>query len=188
MKRKLATMAIVGAMAVTAVAPATVFAATGQTNVTYVAGAVAPGGADSGYYVTIPADIMFTDDVKTGTQELELVRMEDVTLPTDLNVTVTVTSTKGAVMQDANNAYSVPYTVDYSGTGASATGSAEKGTGTLNGSTHDDVSVGSFSGEGIIKATATLGTVPSNMSIEKGTQFTDILTYTITQTTPQVSP
>ena len=187
MKRKLATMAIVGAMAVTAVAPATVFAATGQTNVTYIAGAVAPGGEDSGYYVTIPADIMFTDGVKTGTQELELVAMEDVALPSDLSVSVEVSSNGDAQLTQAGGTNKLAYTVTYDE--ASVTG-ATAGNGTLKTGTSSNVSVGTFTGEGTLTGTATLTKTAeeAGFTVAKGTQFTDVLTYTIEQTTPTVSP
>ncbi len=73
MKKRLATLAILGAMTVSAVAPMSVFAA--DTNVYYVAGAETPGGSDGGYYVTIPSDITFTDDHVSGTQELALKKL-----------------------------------------------------------------------------------------------------------------
>ena len=50
----MATLAIAGAMAVAAMAPATVFAATGQSDVYYKHGAGAPGGSDGSYVDRIP--------------------------------------------------------------------------------------------------------------------------------------
>ena len=118
MKKRLATLAIVGAMAVSAVAPMTVFASTSETEVKYVTGAVTPGGGDAGYYVTIPTDIVFQNTTDTVDQTLELKAADDVKgLPFGLTVNVTVESAQGAVVNNAtygslNTRWIVPQMVE----------------------------------------------------------------------------
>ena len=187
-KKRLATLAIVGAMTVSAVAPMSVFAAgtpqTGESNVMYVAGAVTPGGSDGGYYVTIPSDIVFTDDNASGTQELSLKKLSSATLPSNLSVSVTVSSTNDGQLKNTSVAPSVAldYQVDYSGQSGSGTAGNE----TLSNATPDSVNVGTFTGEGTLTGSATLLDKVADVSatVPNGTEFTDVLTYTITQDTP----
>lgn len=184
MKKRLATLAIVGAMAVSAVAPMTVSAA--EVDVMYVNGAEVPGGPDAGYYVTFPSNIIFTDSTKSAEQKLNLVKDADAVLPTNLKVDVTVTSTGGAQLKNASVAPSaaLDYQIDFSG----QSGKAAAGNETLANATATDVNVGSFTGEGSLTGSATLlDTVESeSLTVPIGTPFTDMLTYTITQTTPSV--
>ena len=93
MKKRLATLAILGAMTVSAVAPMSVFAAESETEVKYITGAVTPGGGDAGYYVTIPSDIMFQDTATAVEQKLELKPVDTTKgLPYGLEVGVGVAS------------------------------------------------------------------------------------------------
>ena len=183
MKKRLATLAILGAMTVSAVAPMSVFAAESETTVKYIAGAVTPGGGDAGYYVTIPSDIMFQNTTDTVDQTLELKAADDNKgLPFGLEVGVTVTSAQGAVVSSGTYG-ELKYEVDYSKNG---------GTGKLNETTPgnpDAVEVGT------LKSKTDAATDDANLTITgkaqlkedaakgtpKGTTFEDILTYTITE-------
>ena len=182
MKKRLATLAIVGAMAVSAAAPMSVFAA--DTNVYYVAGAETPGGSGSGYYVTIPSDITFTDENVAGSQVLELKKLDSATLPANLKVDVTVSSTNDGQLKNATAAPSagLDYQVEYVG----QTGSSTAGNGTLATGTSTGVAVGSFTGEGTLTGEATLleTAEDAGITVANGTVFNDVLTYTITQATP----
>lgn len=187
MKKRLATLAILGAMTVSAVAPMSVFAApspvNSETTVKYITGAATPGGGDAGYYVTIPSDIMFQNTTDTVDQTLELKAADDNKgLPFGLEVGVTVTSAQGAVVSSGTYG-ELKYEVDYSKNG---------GTGKLNETTPgnpDAVEVGTLksktdattddanltiTGKAQLKEDAAKGT-------PKGTTFEDILTYTITE-------
>lgn len=185
MKKRLATLAILGAMTVSAVAPMSVFAAPveSQTTVKYITGAATPGGGDAGYYVTIPSDIMFQNTTDTVDQTLELKAADDNKgLPFGLEVGVTVTSAQGAVVSSGTYG-ELKYEVDYSKNG---------GTGTLNETTPgnpDAVEVGT------LKSKTDAATDDANLTITgkaqlkedaakgtpKGTTFEDLLTYTITE-------
>ena len=173
MKKRLATLAILGAMTVSAVAPMSVFAADHQTNVKYVNGAVTPGGGDAGYYVTIPSDIVFTDDVTTATQKLALKSAALGDTLTDLSKTLSVS----VKVQSANNAElqasgydSMGYSVLYD---SNQTLEADSGEVTL-----DSLSVSNPS----IDGTATLDGGQTPVDAPKGTVFSDTLTYKIEQT------
>lgn len=183
MKKRLATLAIVGAMAVSAVAPMTVFASTSETTVKYVTGAVAPGGVDAGYYVTVPADIVFTDDNKTGRQTLELKAADETKgLPFGLEVAVTVESAQGAVVSSGSYG-ELKYSVDY--TTGGGTGKLEEATpgnptavevGTLQTKTD------STTGTELLTITGTANLLEEAATgTPKGTVFEDVLTYTIQQ-------
>ena len=182
MKKRLATLAILGAMTVSAVAPMSVFAA--DTNVYYVAGAETPGGSDGGYYVTIPSDITFTDDHVSGTQELALKKLDSAALPSNLKVDVTVRSANDAQLKNTSVAPSaaLDYQIEYNG----ATGSATAGSATLANGSATSVSVGSFTGVGTLTGAATLieKAEDEGITVANGTEFKDVLTYTIAQTTP----
>lgn len=187
MKKRLTTLAILGAMTVSAVAPMSVFAApspvNSETTVKYITGAATPGGGDAGYYVTIPSDIMFQNTTDTVDQTLELKAADDNKgLPFGLEVGVTVTSAQGAVVSSGTYG-ELKYEVDYSKNG---------GTGKLNETTPgnpDAVEVGT------LKSKTDAATDDANLTITgkaqlkedaakgtpKGTTFEDILTYTITE-------
>lgn len=185
MKKRLATLAILGAMTVSAVAPMSVFAAPveSQTTVKYITGAATPGGGDAGYYVTIPSDIMFQNTTDTVAQTLELKAAdENKGLPFGVAVDVTVESAQGAKVNSVSYG-ELKYEVDYSTGG---------GTGKLNESTPgnpDAVNVGTLKsntdantddGNETITGTAQLKEDAAK-GTPKGTTFEDILTYTITE-------
>ena len=185
MKKRLATLAIVGAMAVSAVAPMTVSAA--EVDVMYVTGAEVPGGPDAGYFVTFPSNIIFTDSTRDAKQVLSLKKQDaNTVLPANLNVNVKVTSAGDAQLKNdvAASGVALDYQIEFAG----AANSATAGNGTLANKTPDDVLVGSFTGEGTLTGSATLLDTAAdlNLTVPNGTQFTDVLTYTITQTTPSV--
>ena len=181
MKKRLATLAILGAMTVSAVAPMSVFAAESETEVKYITGAVTPGGGDAGYYVTIPSDIMFQNTTDKVEQKLELKATdENKGLPFGLAVDVTVSSAQGAKVSSGSYG-ELKYEVDYSTGG---------GTGKLNETTPgnpDAVEVGT------LKSKTDAATEDANLTITgqaqlkedaakgtpKGTTFEDLLTYTI---------
>lgn len=182
MKKRLATLAIVGAMAVSAVAPMTVFASTSETEVKYVTGAVTPGGGDAGYYVTIPSDIVFQNTTDTVDQTLELKAADAVKgLPFGLTVNVTVESAQGAVVNNATYG-SLKYKVDYTTGGGGTLKEGNTGdptpvnVGTLKSKTDsatNDAKL-TLTGKAQLLDEATAGT-------PKGTVFVDTLTYTIQQ-------
>lgn len=112
MKRRLATLAIVGAMAVASLAPATVFAASqGTTTVSYTAGGLIPPGGSGAYYVTIPSATVLPD---SGTANMDVVlkgnNAAGTAIPTDLEVTVRVYSTGNYAL--GNGTYSLTYTTN----------------------------------------------------------------------------
>lgn len=175
MKKRLATLAIVGAMAVSAAAPMTAFAH--ETNVYYVAGAENPGGPDSNYYVTVPADINFTDSNKTAEQALGLRALPGETLSDTLKVSVKVSSADAKLSSNPATE-DLAYNVDFTGEGVDADG------GKLDTTKHTDVNVGVLTADASdIQGIATLEQTAST-GVAIGTVFTDVLTYTITETTP----
>lgn len=186
MKKRLATLAILGAMTVSAVAPMSVFAAeTHETNVKYMTGVVTPGGGDAGYYVTVPADIIFTGQNDTADQKLTLEAMDaTVGLPLGLEVEVKAKSTNGAKVTNATYG-EVAYTMDYeggaTGGGSSITDTSEVTVGTLK----SNSAKGQTDADTDLVGLATLtGATPAGTP--KGTTFTDTITYTITQTKPTI--
>lgn len=183
MKKRLATLAILGAMTVSAVAPMSVFAAESETEVKYITGAVTPGGGDAGYYVTIPSDIMFQDTTTAVEQKLELKPVDAAKgLPYGLEVGVGVASAQGAVVNNATYG-SLKYEVDYTAN--------DGGAKLAEGSTGDptDVVVGTLKSESTPSAgdqkLALTGQAKllqdAGVGTPKGTEFVDTLTYTITQ-------
>lgn len=122
MKRRLATLAIVGAMAVASLAPATVFAVSqGNTTVSYTAGGITPPGGSGAYYVTIPSATVLLD---SGDSNMDVLLKGNsaagVAIPTGLEVTVRVHSTNGYTLSTDGT-----YTLTYSDTGSSGGAAAE---------------------------------------------------------------
>lgn len=184
MKKRLATLAIVGAMAVAAMAPATVFAAPSQhrTTVQYVNGAVVPDGSNGTYYVLVPSNITFTDTTKSAAQNLELRSTAGGTtltdLPSNLAISVNVQSKNGALLTTSGGYTSLKYTVDY---GGGKTLNQDTGANT-------DLDLGQLTiNAPKINGTATL-TDGQTVSSPKGTIYQDTLTYTIEQEEPTVGP
>lgn len=182
MKKRLATLAILGAMTVSAVAPMSVFAAESETEVKYITGAVTPGGGDAGYYVTIPSDILFVNTTEAVEQKLELKAVDtNKGLPYGLEVGVTVESAQGAVVNNATYG-SLKYQVDYASAGGAKLDENNTGDPT-------PVNVGTLKSESVPSAgDAKLELTGQAKLLEeagtgtpKGTEFLDTLTYTITQ-------
>lgn len=174
MKKRLATLAIVGAMAVSAAAPMSVFAVEHETNVKYVSGAITPGGGDAGYYVTIPSDIVFTDSATTASQNLALKSAALGDTLTDLSktlsVSVKVQSTNDAELRATGGYDAMSYAVVYD-----TNKTLKAGAGQVE---LDPLSVTNPS----IDGTATLAGGQLPVDAPKGTVFSDTLTYTIEQT------
>lgn len=205
MKRRMATLAIVGAMTVTAMAPATVFAATGQSDVYYKHGAGAPEGSDGSYVIVFPTNITFNSQNGAPSQATHKVSLqktsETVGLPDNLSVSLTVASENGMKLVDEDNAsrevdYQIKYAVDSSGKvtigdgitssdstiGTDKTGSAPQSPVTA---ANPGVKIATFTGEGTLNGTPTMDFAGAQgMNIPSGTELTDILTYTATQDTP----
>lgn len=96
-KKRVMGLALAGALAVTAAGPmgVTAFAKdTGDVQVKYIAGALVPPGADGSYYVTIPADVVFSDvgDVRDMSVALMDADTTDGDLDPNLSVQVDVFS------------------------------------------------------------------------------------------------
>lgn len=204
MKRRMATLAIVGAMIVAAMAPATVFAATGQSDVYYKHGAGAPEGSDGSYVIEFPTNITFNSQNGAPSQVTHKVPLqktsETVGLPDNLSVSLTVASENGMKLVDEDNAsrkvdYQIKYAVDSSGkvtigdgiTSSDNTIRTDKtGSAPQSPVTADPaVKIATFTGEGTLNGTPTMDFAGAqSMSIPSGTELTDILTYTATQDTP----
>ena len=61
LRRKVTTALLAGAVATSVIAPTSVFAASqGDVKVQYIAGALVPDGSDGTYYITIPANVVFS--------------------------------------------------------------------------------------------------------------------------------
>lgn len=185
MKRRIATLAIVGAMAVAAVAPATVFAspANNQTTVGYVPGGTSIGELDA--VVVVPKDTVFD---KLG-QEIEGFDVEALKLDStgaytavssnnalDKDITVKVASANKGVLKKASAQSTDPsLAYDYF-VGASLSQKLD-----LDGDPSTEVEVGIFDAdtynssiEGKLKLTDTAELTDEDF----GKPFTDVLTYT----------
>lgn len=201
MKRRLATLAIVGAMAVAAMAPATVFAANnGDVDVKYMSGVLRPEHGLGTYYVTIPSSVNFAAQGETEDMQVELHRNDvNTTLDTNLEVEVGVHSANDYTLKnngypDVQGVYTLEYATDTNTTVADW-GSASKETLTddtdgidtgidgmvltarllpdaeLNNTEDNDSSL-----VGYIDGQVTLTTAPPDVD-QKGTEFSDTLTY-----------
>lgn len=197
MKKRMATLAIVGAMAVAAMAPATVFAATGQSEVYYKHGAGAPEGSDGSYVITFPTNITFNSNTglpSETTHDVTLSRTSDkVGLPKDLSVSLEVKSDNSMKLEDANG-HSVNYQIKYAAAAASSStvtvetsltdskiGSDTAAAGANNAAS--DTTIATFTGEGTLEGTPTMY-LDGTKELPSGTELTDVLTYTATQDTP----
>lgn len=180
MKKRMATLAIVGAMAVTAMAPATVFAATPATsnsNVYYEKGTGSPD-EQGRYVISFPADIVFDDNGDANAnQEVELKKITTDNLPPTLSVAIAVSSGNGMKLKDSGST-EIGYSITYSGTnvtsdnvisGTTTAGTAGTPQTIANLKTDGDAIVGVAEME-----TSTLA------SIQRGVEFRDVLTYTAT--------
>lgn len=178
MKKRMATLAIVGAMAVTAMAPATVFAATPVTsnsNVYYEKGTGSPD-EQGRYVISFPADIVFDDNGDANaTQEVALKKITTDELPTTLSVQIDVATANG--MKLKNNNTTINYSLVFSGNGV--TGTNELNT-TTAGTENAKLTVANLTPtDNTIAGTAVMET-SSLASIQRGVEFKDVLTYTAT--------
>lgn len=181
MKRKITTFAMVGAMAVAALTPATAFAApvTSDSQVYYMKGADTPDDEQGRYVISFPANIVFADDgASSSTHEIELKAVPGVTLPTNLNVKMEVSSTNGMKLKDATGAdkTEIGYSITYTG------GNNVKLNNT-NGAAGAKVALGSFT-QAQTWSGAPKMEITNVLNVSKNTEFTDVLTYTATHEAP----
>lgn len=180
MKRKITTFAMVGAMAVAALTPATAFAApvTSNSQVYYMKGADTPD-EHGRYVISFPANIVFADDgASSSTHKIELKAVPGVILPTNLNVKMEVSSNNGMKLKDATKTdlTEIGYSIIYTG-GDNVT--LDK----TNGTKGTKVALGSFTQAEAWSGTPAMETtnVPN---VSKNTEFTDVLIYTATHEAP----
>ena len=180
MKRKITTFAMVGAMAVAALTPATAFAAakTSNSQVYYMKGADTPD-EQGRYVISFPANIVFADNgASSSIHKIELKAVPGVTLPTNLNVKMEVSSNNGMKLKDAKN--TDPTVIGYS---IIYTGGDDVTLDKTNGTENTKVALGSFTQAEEWSGTPAMETtnVPN---VSKNTEFTDVLTYTATHKAP----
>ena len=180
MKRKITTFAMVGAMAVAALAPATAFAApvTSDSQVYYMKGADTPD-AQGRYVISFPANIVFADDGNSSsTHEIALKAVTGVTLPTNLSVKMEVSSKNGMKLKDATAAdkTEIGYSITYTG----GNGVTLNNT---NGAAGTKVALGSFTQAETWSGAPEMETT-NVLNVSKNTEFTDVLTYTATHEAP----
>lgn len=173
MKRRMVTLAIVGAMAVAAMAPATVFASgtpingEGQTAISYTVGGE-PVTDDGSVVVMIPAAVELQ---QSGTKALDLtlkVRTDTGYVnastgnPSGVNVAVTVHSTNGfkVIGQDTSTEATYEYKV-----GSNTLSNTSNSVGTLNDTTPE--------------LAGTVGFV-NNVAPTTNDVYDDLLTFTLT--------
>lgn len=121
MKRRLATLAIVGAMTIAAMAPATVFAADNDTTtVNYNASGITPPTGNGSYYVNIPADVTLSTTGAAGAKAMNVTLhksgVANTTLPDNLTVQVKVYSNTSYTL-GTSGVYQLTYPITQS-TGA----------------------------------------------------------------------
>ena len=181
MKRKITTFAMVGAMAVAALAPATAFAApvTSDSQVYYMKGADTPD--DQGRYViSFPANIVFNDQgTSSPTHEIDLKAVAGTTLPGNLSVKMEVSSANGMKLKDktGTDTTEIGYSIVYTGGSNVTLDDQNAGTGGTK------VELGKFTQADTWAGTPDMDTanVPN---VSKNTEFTDVPTYTATHETP----
>lgn len=181
MKRKITTFAMVGAMAVAALAPATAFAApvTSDSQVYYMKGADTPD-AQGRYVISFPANIVFADDGNSSsTHEIALKAVTGVTLPTNLSVKMEVSSKNGMKLKDATAAdkTEIGYSIVYTGGSNVTLDDQNAGTGGTK------VELGKFTQAETWSGAPEMETT-NVLNVSKNTEFTDVLTYTATHETP----
>ena len=181
MKRKITTFAMVGAMAVAALTPATAFAApvTSDSQVYYMKGADTPDDEQGRYVISFPANIVFADNgASSSTHEIELKAVPGVTLPTNLNVKMEVSSNNGMKLKDATKTdpTEIGYSIIYTG-GDDVTLNKTNGTATTK------VALGSFTQAETWSGAPEMETT-NVLNVSKNTEFTDVLTYTATHEAP----
>lgn len=175
MKKRLLTLAMAGVMVTAAMAPVAMAADSGTATVTYVTGAGTPEGSDGSYYVVFPADLTFFDKTDSPKHTVELKATSGLVTDLAKDLVVNVAVAGAGELSNTGN-YStdkISYEVDYAGTKLNKD----------NKNISFDLTPTAATKQGTGKITA-----ESMPKVPKGTMFTDTLTFTLTQTTPTVSP
>ncbi len=185
LRRKVTTALLAGAVATSVIAPTSVFAASqGDVTVQYIAGALVPDGSDGTYYITIPANVVFSGVNDSHDMSVNLKNVDPTKdLDENLEVQVDVYSANNYSLKNTSYA-GVTGTYELIYTGANADNNGNKLVNTTPAgpasATAGDV-VGTLTPDAsVISGTATLKTEPSVEA--KGVPFTDTLTYYVTET------
>lgn len=178
LRRKVTTALLAGAVATSVIAPTSVFAASqGDVTVQYIAGALVPDGSDGTYYITIPANVVFSGVNDSHDMSVNLENVDPTKdLDENLEVQVDVYSANNYSLKNTSYAnvtgkYALTYGSDTM-VNKTPAGPASATAGDVVGTLTPDASV--------ISGTATLKTEPSVEA--KGVPFTDTLTYYVTET------
>nr|WP_294494131.1 hypothetical protein [uncultured Mediterraneibacter sp.] len=189
MKRRMATLAIVGAMAVAAMAPATVFAAQkveSQTHVYYEKGADSPDPYGR-YAISFPANIVFNDQGDTNSeQDVTLKQVGTEALPADLSVQIDVASQNGMLLKNASDVNTtLDYEITYSGDKVSAQPKIDKTT--TAGTAGSAQTIATFTAADDTISGTPVMTTTNVKNVKQGVAYTDILTYSATHVAPAVN-
>lgn len=187
-KKRVMGLALAGALAVTAAGPmgVTAFAKdTGDVQVKYIAGALVPPGADGSYYVTIPADVMFSDkgDVRDMSVALMDADTTDGDLDSNLSVQVDVFSKNAYKLK--NDTYAgkeAAYTLRYTEVMVNAPDDNAD-----NNLAHPSAKQGDIVGVLTPNASNISGKAEMTQDVKvakQGVVFSDTLTYYVSQLTP----
>ena len=188
-KKRVMGLALAGALAVTAAGPmgVTAFAkSTGDVQVKYIAGALVPPGADGSYYVTIPADVMFSDvgDVSDMSVALMDADTTDGDLDPNLSVQVDVFSKNAYKLKnDTYAGQEAAYTLTYNG---DVMNNAAKDAADNN-LAHPNATQGDIVGVLTPNASNISGEAEMTQDVKvakQGVVFSDTLTYYVSQLTP----
>lgn len=184
MKRRIATLAIVGAMAVAAMAPATVFASpnNNQTTVGYVPGGTAIDDIDA--LVIVPKDTMFASnggtiakfDVKAQVFDATNSKYIDITAANQLKkaITVDVASKNGGKLKAADSTTEATYT--YYKDNNPSDGTTDEITFTA-GDTYVNIgTIAVTTTDGLLKGGLIMGEA-NFTDADYGKTFSDVLTY-----------
>lgn len=186
LRRRVTTALLAGAVATSVIAPTSVFAASqGDVKVQYIAGALVPDGSDGTYYITIPANVVFSGVNDSHDMSVNLKKVDtSKELDPGLKVKVDVYSANNYLLKNASYAsVTGTYELKYSGTNAASAGTALKNTTTSTPSAANGAVVGTLTPDAsVIKGTAEMTAEPKVDT--SGVPFTDTLTYYVTQSAP----
>lgn len=183
LRRKVTTALLAGVVATSTVAPLTVSAESqGDVNVQYIAGALVPDGSDGTYYVTIPANVLFSGVNDTADMSVNLMEVDtSKDLDPNLQVAVHVYSTNDYKLTNskytsANGTYTLEYGDDTMANTSNSLGATGKTDVKTNGDQVGVLTPGSaqLSGEATLTVEPTVDT--------QGVSFTDTLTYFVEET------
>ena len=194
--KKFVSLACAGVLTFGAASTVNAAPNSGTSNVTYISGAInADTNGTSDYYVVLPANITFANEVKSiSNYDIELLTKEGV-LPGNLNVEVKAKSQNGVKLLDATKTSDLEgeYTVTWDGAN-----NPDAGAVTLTGTADVSVALFNFDNSSNAQSVATLTqTGTANIADEvvtklekakRGTKFTDVITFTITDSTPTATP